>query len=70
MRPIALISLLTLAGCVSVSIEPIKIEHTITLKIERAVDDLLDDLYGEDDPANEPTTQQAQPETETPNNPT
>ena len=44
------------AGCTTIKTEHhIVLDHNITIKIEKEVDDFLGDLYGADEPAAEET---------------
>ena len=49
---VALFPWLLWAGCTTIKTEHhIVLDHNITIKIEKEVDDFLGDLYGDDEPA-------------------
>jgi len=50
---LSVFALVSLLGCTTIKTEHhITLDHTITIKIEKEVDDFLDDLY-EDEPETE-----------------
>ena len=52
-KPLSLICVVSLFCCTTIKTEHhITLDHNITIKIEKEVNDFLDDLY-DDEPANE-----------------
>ncbi|MEC8044403.1 MAG: hypothetical protein VX130_07420 [Verrucomicrobiota bacterium] len=48
--PLSLFPIFFLFGCAKIKTEHhITLDHNITIKIEKEVDDFLDDLYGSDE---------------------
>jgi hypothetical protein len=53
LKTLSIFAIASLLGCTTIKTEHhITLDHTITIKIEKEVDDFLDDLY-EDEPATE-----------------
>ena len=53
LKTLSLVCLVSLFGCTTIKTEHhITLDHNITIKIEKEVNDFLDDLY-DDEPANE-----------------